>query len=256
MTRTLVIIPTYNEALNIEALVTKVVGLPSNVDVLVVDDGSPDGTGAIVQELGSRYPSRVHILRRNEKGGRGAAVLAGIRRGLDDERYVRFAEMDADLSHLPDELPALLDAAEAADVVIGSRYGAGSAIVGWSRRRKAWSRASNSLLGAVLNLPTADYTNGFRVYSRRAARHLVAADLGESGYIALSEWACALHDAGMSFVDVPTTFVNRRYGASKMGVGEATSALRALLRLRRRRRGASGRLAASATPPGRGDGLS
>lgn len=235
MTRSLVVIPTYNEALNIEQLAARLLALDDEIDVLIADDGSPDGTGALADELAARHPGRVRVLHRTEKSGRGAAVLAGIRAGLLDERYERLVEMDADLSHLPDELPALLEASEAADLVIGSRYASGSRIVGWSWRRRLWSRAANVLLRAVLQLPTSDYTNGFRVYRRRAAATLASADLRERGYIALSEWACIVHAAGMTFADVPTTFVNRRQGASKMGGGEAISALRALRRLRRRR---------------------
>ena len=232
MSRSLVVIPTYNEALNIEQLVTELLALDDRIDVLVADDASPDGTGALVEGLGKRHPGRVAVLHRSEKGGRGAAVLAGLKQGLADERYTRLVEMDADLSHLPEELPDLLAASEHADLVIGSRYGRGSQIIGWSRRRKIWSRMSNLLLRGVLRLPTRDYTNGFRVYSRPAASVLATADLRERGYISLSEWAWVLHHAGMRFADVPTTFVNRRQGVSKMGTGEAVAALRALLRLR------------------------
>ena len=235
MSRSLVVIPTYNEALNIEQLVTELLALDERIDVLVADDASPDGTGALVEGLSERHPGRVGVLHRSEKGGRGAAVLAGLKQGLSDERYSRLIEMDADLSHLPEELPALLAASEGADLVIGSRYGRGSKIIGWSRRRKIWSRMSNLLLRGVLRLPTRDYTNGFRVYSRPAASILTTADLRERGYISLTEWAWVLHHAGMRFADVPTTFVNRRQGISKMGTGEAVAALRALLRLRGRR---------------------
>ena len=236
MTRSLVVIPTYNEALNIEQLVTELLALDESIDVLVADDASPDGTGALVEGLATRYRGRVAVLHRTAKGGRGAAVLAGLKPGLADARATRRVAMDADLSHLPAELPALLAASESADLVIGSRYGRGSQIIGWSRRRKAWSRMSNLLLRSVLRLPTRDYTNGFRVYSRPAASVLASADLRERGYISLSEWAWVLHHAGMRFADVPTTFVNRRQGVSKMGTGEAVAALRALLRLRGTRR--------------------
>ena len=232
MSRSLVVIPTYNEALNIEQLVTELLELDNAIDVLVADDASPDGTGALVERLGDRHPGRVAVLNRSAKGGRGAAVLAGLKHGLADDRYSRLVEMDADLSHLPAELPSLLAASEHADLVIGSRYGQGSRIIGWSRKRKLWSRVSNWLLRTVLRLPTRDYTNGFRIYSRRAARILASADLRERGYISLSEWAWVLHHAGMRFADVPTTFINRRHGISKMGTGEAASALRALMRLR------------------------
>lgn len=232
MSRTLVVIPTYNEALNIDKLVNQLIGLRDDLDVLVVDDASPDGTADLVEAVGERHPGRTAVLRRAGKAGRGAAVLAGLRSGLANERYGRLVEMDADLSHLPSQLPDLLAASEEADLVIGSRYATGARIEGWSRRRRVWSRLSNLLLRAVLRLPTSDYTNGFRVYSRRAAATLAGADLRERGYISLTEWAWVLHHAGMRFADVPTTFVNRRHGASKMGAGEAISALRALLRLR------------------------
>ncbi|MDQ3690382.1 MAG: polyprenol monophosphomannose synthase [Chloroflexota bacterium] len=232
MSRSLVVIPTYNEALNIEQLVTELLAVDEGIDILVADDASPDGTGALVEGLGARHPGRVSVLHRSGKGGRGAAVLAGLKQGLADERYARLVEMDADLSHLPEELPSLLAASENADLVIGSRYGQGSRIIGWSRKRKLWSRMSNRLLRTVLRLPTRDYTNGFRVYSRPAASVLATAELRERGYISLSEWAWVLHHAGMRFADVPTTFVNRRQGVSKMGTGEALSALRALVRLR------------------------
>lgn len=231
--RPLVIIPTFNEALNIEQLIGRLLVVEPAVDVLVADDASPDGTGALVERLAHEHPGRVSLLHRDAKGGRGAAVLAGLRRGALDERYDRFVEMDADLSHLPEELPTLLEASASADVVVGSRYGRASRIVGWSRRRKVWSRMANRLINTVLRLPIGDYTNGYRVYSRDAVEHLLAADLRERGYISLSEWACVLHRSGMTFVDVPTTFVNRRLGVSKMSAGEATEALRALLRMRR-----------------------
>jgi dolichol-phosphate mannosyltransferase len=231
--RPLIVIPTFNEALNIEQLIAKLLALEPAVNVLVADDASPDGTGVLVDRLAHEHPDRVFALHRDAKGGRGAAVLAGLAQGALDDRYDRFVEMDADLSHLPEELPALLAASESADVVVGSRYGHGSRILGWSRRRKLWSRMSNRIINTVLRLPIGDYTNGYRVYKRSAVEHLLAADLRERGYISLSEWACVLHRSGMTFVDVPTTFVNRRLGVSKMSAGEATEALRALLRMRR-----------------------
>jgi glycosyltransferase involved in cell wall biosynthesis len=140
--------------------------------------------------------------------------------------------MDADLSHLPEELPRLLVASAHADVVIGSRYREGGAIRGWSRKRRVWSHLSNSLIDLVLRLPITDYTNGYRLYDRRAVEVLLRTDLKERGYISLSEWAWVLHGAGLTFADVPITFVNRRLGTSKMSAREAIGALRALMRLR------------------------
>lgn len=230
--RTLVVIPTFNEALNIETLVTRLLAEGEEIDVLVADDASPDGTGEIADRLAAAHPGRVRALHRQGKGGRGAAVLAGFREGSLDGRHDRFVEMDADLSHLPEELGRLLAAAENADVVIGSRYRPGGSISGWSRKRKVWSHMSNSLIDHVLRLPISDYTNGYRLYDRRAVEALLHADLKERGYISLSEWAWVLHRSGMTFADVPITFINRRHGTSKMSAGEALGALRALVRMR------------------------
>lgn len=231
--RTLIVIPTYNEALNLEQLVERLLALDPDLDVCVVDDASPDGTGDLAEELGRRHPGRVSAVHRTAKAGRGAAVLAGLRQGAADGRYGRFVEMDADISHLPEELPRLLTAADRADVVIGSRYAHGSRIEGWPLRRRVMSKLSNRLIDTLLDLPIGDYTNGYRVYSRPAVELLLGAPLRERGYISLSEWACVLHRGGMSFTDVPTTFVNRRLGVSKMSAAEAKEALRALVRLRR-----------------------
>jgi len=229
---TVVVIPTFNEAENVADLVGQLLALEPTVDVIVVDDGSPDGTGAIADELARSRPNRVAVLHRTGKGGRGTAVLAGLRQGISGD-YSLFVEMDADLSHLPEQLPSLLEAATGADVVIGSRYIPHGEIHGWSRKRKAWSKVSNLVIDTVLRLPISDYTNGYRVYSRKAVSELLSSDLKERGYISLSEWACVLHRAGMRFADVPITFVNRRQGISKMSAGEALEALRALSRMRR-----------------------
>lgn len=233
--RLLVIVPTYNEALNVDALIGRILAAGDELDVLVVDDNSPDGTGQRVEELALRHPGRVSLLRRGAKSGRGGAVLAGLAEGWA-RGYSGFVEMDADLSHQPEELPVLRRAAVAADVVVGSRYVPGGAIHGWRRRRHIWSRMSNGLIGAVLRLPIRDYTNGYRLYGRRAAEVLLRAPLRERGYIALSESAYVLHRAGLRFSEVPTRFVNRQFGESNMGAAEAVGALRALLRIKSRHR--------------------
>lgn len=234
MNTALVVIPTYNEAPNIQSLVEELLKVPS-VDILVADDRSPDGTADIVNALHGQHGDRVGLVSQDRKGGRGAAVLGGFRVGISRGMYELFVEMDADHSHLPYELPTLLSAAQGADVVIGSRYLPGGTIVGWSWQRRAWSKMSNQLINAFLHLPVTDYTNGFRVYSRQAVETLLATTLLERGYISLSEWAEVLHSEGHTFANVPTTFINRRYGKSKMSVSEAVGALRGLIRLRRRR---------------------
>ena len=121
-----------------------------------------------------------------------------------------------------------------ADMVVGSRYLEGARIEGWSWRRRAWSRMSNRLIRAALGVPLSDFTNGYRMYSPRAVRLLASAPLRETGYISLSEWAYALHRAGLSVAEVPTVFINRRLGTSNMSAGEALDALRGLIRMKRR----------------------
>lgn len=232
----LVIIPTYNEALNLPHLVPRLLAVAPDSNVLVVDDGSPDGTAGVARELGAQYNGHVDVLERSAKAGRGGAVLAGLKHGLALGAYDCYLEIDADLSHQPEELPRFLEAAAGgADVVVGSRYLVGARIEGWSWRRKVWSRLSNRLIRAVLGVPLSDFTNGYRLYSRRAVEHLVSAPLRESGYISLSESAYALHIAGMRMAEVPTVFINRRYGTSNMSIAEALNAFRGLIRMKRRR---------------------
>jgi dolichol-phosphate mannosyltransferase len=242
MTRLLVVLPTYNEALNLPLLVPRILAAVPDADVLVVDDGSPDGTAAVAERLAEQARERVSVLLRTRKSGRGSAVLAGFRRGLADKRYTFFCEMDADLSHQPEEiLPMLFRATAGADLVIGSRYVPGAPrIEGWSARRRAWSHASNRLMKFVLRLPMTDYTNGFRVYSRNAVQRLAVEDLRETGFVSLSEWAFVLHRAGMPIAETPSRFINRRLGRSNMSAAEAIGAARALVRLSRNRAGRRG----------------
>ena len=230
--RVLVVIPTFNEAENIPLLVPLVLAQGLEVDVMVVDDGSPDGTGQIADDLAATLQPRVGVVHRSSKSGRGGAVMAGFRAALPDPRYAHFAEMDADLSHQPEELPALLAASSGADMVVGSRYIPGGRIEGWSSRRRVWSRSSNRIIRWVLGAPMTDFTNGYRLYSRRAVELLAAAPLRETGYITLSEWAFAIHRAGLPIREVPTVFINRRFGKSNMTASEAIGAIRALVRMR------------------------
>lgn len=230
--RGIMVIPTYNEAENIPRLLPRLLEVTDAVDVLVVDDASPDGTGAIVKGIQLALGRRVQVIHRKAKSGRGGAVMTGFRRALEDPSYQWFGEMDADLSHRPEELNRMLTALAEADVIVGARYLPGGRIEGWSWRRRAWSRMSNSIIRFVLQVPISDYTNGYRLYSRMAAETLARAPLRETGYIALSEWIYELHRAGMVIRDVPTVFINRRYGKSNMSAAEAVGALRALLRLR------------------------
>jgi dolichol-phosphate mannosyltransferase len=227
----LVVIPTYNERDNVGALCEELLSRPERPDVLVVDDNSPDGTAAKAEEVARRYPGRLHVLRREGKGGRGGAVLAGFAWGSGGG-YDYFFEMDADYSHRPRELPLFLEAAEGADVVVGSRYLPASRIVNWPRARRFFSKLANSYARFFLRIPITDYTNGYRCYSRAAVEALDAGAVDASGYVVLSEVAYQLYRRGFRFADVPTEFVNRRRGESNLSPSEIISAFVGVLRLR------------------------
>jgi dolichol-phosphate mannosyltransferase len=209
-----VVIPTYNEAENIGLLIPKILAHP-RLRVLVVDDGSPDGTGALVGELAAAEP-RVGLLSRAGKQGLGSAYIAGFRRALAEGAEFIF-EMDADFSHDPRYLPELLAAAEAgADLVIGSRYVRGGGTTDWGLARRFISRGGNIYAGIILGLPVADATGGFRCYRRRA---LAGVDLGKvrsNGYAFQIEMAYRTLKAGFRIAEVPIIFPDRRVGQSKM----------------------------------------
>ncbi|MGC4807854.1 polyprenol monophosphomannose synthase [Micromonospora sp. DT233] len=212
--RVLVVIPTYDEADNVASIVGRVRAAAPQVDVLVADDNSPDGTGVVADALAAA-DARVHVLHRPGKQGLGAAYLAGF--GWARERgYDAVVEMDADGSHAPEDLPRLLVAAGDADVVIGSRWCRGASVVDWPWRRLLLSRCGNLYARLALGVPVADATGGFRVY-RLAA--LDAVDLGSvcsQGYSFQVELSRLAHRAGARIVEVPITFAQRQRGASKM----------------------------------------
>lgn len=228
MLKTCVIIPTYNEEENIGNLVRALLTLPLGLDVLVVDDGN-DKTTEIVTAISQTDP-RVSVLRRGEKGGRGSAVMAGLRHCLE-KGYERFVEMDADFSHDPKELESLLAVSAPRVVVIGSRYLPTSRIIGWPWKRTIFSKAANLFARPWLRIPIHDFTNGYRVYDREAAALLVTAPIKSKGYIVLSEIAYLLKKHGFRFVEVPTVFVNRTRGASNFNLSEIQDALFGILRI-------------------------
>ncbi|MGW1060169.1 polyprenol monophosphomannose synthase [Micromonospora rubida] len=212
--RVLVVIPTYNEADNVSPIVARVRAAAPDVDVLIADDNSPDGTGAVADAIAAT-DARVRVLHRPGKQGLGAAYLAGF--GWARERgYDAVVEMDADGSHAPEDLPRLLAAAGDADVVIGSRWCRGAKVVDWPLRRLLLSRCGNLYARVALGMPVADATGGYRVY-RLAA--LDAVDLGSvcsQGYSFQVELSRLAHRAGARIVEVPITFAERERGASKM----------------------------------------
>jgi dolichol-phosphate mannosyltransferase len=212
--RALVVIPTYNEAESVVEVLDRVLAADQRVDVLVVDDGSPDGTAKLVLGRGEGEP-RVQLLERPGKQGLGAAYRAGFAWGLE-RGYDALVEMDADLSHPPDRLPALLDGLASADLVIGSRYVPGGRTVNWSRLREAISRGGNAYVRLALRLPIHDCTAGYRAYRREVLEALPMAAVRSNGYCFQVEMAHRTWQEGFSVVEVPITFTERASGVSKM----------------------------------------
>ena len=213
--RALVIIPTYNELENLPLIIGRVHAARPDVHVLVVDDGSPDGTGQLADELALADPDRVHVMHRGAKDGLGAAYLAGFGWGLG-RGYAVLVEMDADGSHRPVDLPRLIEAARDADVVIGSRWVPGGEVVNWPQRRKALSLGANAYTRALLGMPVRDATAGFRLYRARALDIIGLHDVASQGYCFQVDLTWRAIRAGLRVVEVPITFVERRHGASKM----------------------------------------
>jgi dolichol-phosphate mannosyltransferase len=212
--KTLVITPTYNEAESIAELVAQVLAADRRVDVLVVDDGSPDGTAGIVDKAMATQP-RLHLLERSAKDGLGAAYRAGFAWGLE-RGYDALVEIDADFSHPPDRLPALLEALEWADVAIGSRYVPGGGTLGWSPVRKAISRFGNAYVRLVIGLPVKDATAGYRAFRGQVLRALAVESSESNGYCFQIEMAHRAWQAGFRIAEVPITFTERVAGTSKM----------------------------------------
>jgi dolichol-phosphate mannosyltransferase len=210
----LVVIPTYQERENIEAIVERVFAAAPEAHVLVVDDGSPDGTGKIADEMAGN-DERAHVLHRTEKAGLGAAYIAGFDWGLD-RGYDVLVEMDADGSHAPEQLPRLLRALDHADVVLGSRWIPGGAVVNWPRSRHLISRGGNLYVRMALGLGLRDATGGYRAYRRDAIEALGYADVASQGYCFQVDLARRAVAGGLRVVEVPITFVERERGESKM----------------------------------------
>jgi dolichol-phosphate mannosyltransferase len=220
--RTLIVVPTYNEAENLASIVRRLrVAVPA-AEVLVVDDASPDGTGALADRLAAADDA-VHVLHRPGKDGLGGAYTAGF--GWARERgFDAVVEMDADGSHAPEELHRLLEAARHADVVLGSRWVRGARVVNWPWHRLLLSRLGNLYTRVALGLRVSDATGGFRVYRLPVLDTLDVPSVASQGYSFQVELAWRAHQAGLRVVEVPITFAERERGASKMSpaiIGEA-----------------------------------
>jgi dolichol-phosphate mannosyltransferase len=221
--RVLVVIPTYDERDNLAMVVGRLRTAVPAADVLVVDDASPDGTGALADGLSAADP-QVHVLHRSAKQGLGPAYLAGFAWGLARD-YDAIVEMDADGSHAPEQLPGLLGALSDADLVLGSRWVAGGAVLDWPRRREVLSRGGNAYTRLLLGLPVRDATGGFRVYRRRVLEGIDLADVASAGYCFQVDLLWRAWRAGFRVVEVPITFVERVAGVSKMDRNVVAEAL-------------------------------
>jgi dolichol-phosphate mannosyltransferase len=212
----LVVIPTFNESENIERVLHKVRGALPDATVLVVDDGSPDGTADMAEKLGGEI-GNIEVLRRTEKAGLGSAYRAGFRWGLD-RGYDACVEMDADLSHDPDALPGLVAPLEQGDVelVIGSRYVPGGSIPKWAWHRRLVSRGGNVYASVLLGFGITDSTSGFRVYAATVLRRITLDTIRAEGYGFQIEMTYRAKRAGAAIVEVPIRFVDRTEGESKM----------------------------------------
>lgn len=237
--------PTYNERENLPALVTAIQATPAQIQIIVVDDNSPDGTGALAEELAQRYP--VEVIHRPGKLGLGTAYAAGFAHALAHGAE-RILTMDADFSHDPGYLPALLAASQQYDLVIGSRYVRGGGVRNWGPERKLLSWGANALAKALLGLHARDCTAGFRCYQRRVLETVDPASIRANGYSYLIEMLYQCQRAGFTIGEVPIIFTDRRAGQSKISQNEIYRAGRTVARLALQRlRGAFRRRFASHT---------
>lgn len=233
--RKLVIIPTYNERENIAAMIERVLSSEEGFDLLIIDDGSPDGTADLVRERQPRHPGRLHLLERGGKLGLGTAYLAGFEWGLA-RGYDALCEMDCDFSHDPADLPRLFGAVAAgADVAVGSRYVCGVNVVNWPMSRLLTSYFGSRYVRFVTGLPVRDTTAGFVCYARRALERIDLARIGMKGYGFQIEMKYTAWRLGLRIEEVPIVFTERRRGSSKMSGGIVREALFGVVGLRLRR---------------------
>ena len=233
--RKLVIIPTYNEKENVSAMIDKVFSLEEAFELLIIDDGSPDGTAAIVRDRQRDFPGRLHLLERPGKQGLGTAYLLGFRWGLE-QGFDYLCEMDCDFSHNPDDLVRLCRAAaEGNDVVVGSRYVEGVNVVNWPMSRLLMSYFASMYVRLVTRMPVRDATEGFVCYSRRALETIDLDAVRMKGYGFQIEMKYSAWRLGMRIREVSIVFVERRDGVSKMSGGIFGEAFFGVLKLPFRR---------------------
>jgi dolichol-phosphate mannosyltransferase len=214
MNRTLVVVPTYNERENLPSLAQRLLALPVAVEMLVVDDNSPDGTGKIADDLAAKHPA-IHVLHRTEKNGLGRAYIAGFKWALE-RGYDFVFEMDGDFSHDPNDIPKFLEAAKSAELVLGSRYVNGIRIINWPLSRLMLSKGAATYVKVVTGMQVTDPTGGFKCFRRQALCAIDLDAIHSNGYSFQIEMTHKLWRQGLRVVEVPIIFTDRFQGHSKM----------------------------------------
>ncbi len=235
MVKALVTIPTYNEAENIDAIIRAVFALDKPYEILIVDDGSPDGTGDMVVALQTEFKERLHLIRRKGKNGLGTAYLTAFAWALERD-YTHVFEMDADFSHDPRDLPRLLHACtdEGGDLAVGSRYVKGVNVVNWPMSRVLLSYFASKYVRTVTGLPVADSTAGFKCYRREVLETLPLKNIRFVGYAFQIEMKFTAWKCGFTIKEVPVIFTDRKYGDSKMNRGIFTEAIFGVISMKMR----------------------
>lgn len=235
MGKALIIIPTYNEAENISGIIPRVLNIDPAYDVLVVDDGSPDGTGKIVKDMQNGFPGRIHLIERHGKSGLGTAYLAGFRYALERD-YAFILEMDADFSHDPNRIPDLIAACdqEAVGMAVGSRYVKGGGFRNWSKYRLILSYGASLYTRMITWMPVKDATAGFVAYKREVLALMDLDKIKFVGYAFQIEMKYYCHSLGYGIVEVPIVFVDRVMGTSKMNSSIITEAIFGVIQMRLR----------------------
>lgn len=233
--RKIVIIPTYNERENIENIIRKVFSLDGGYDILIIDDGSPDGTAAIVKRLQQEFPERLHMIERPGKLGLGTAYITGFKWSID-KGYDYTFEMDADFSHNPEDLPRLYQACkDGADLAIGSRYCDGISVINWPIGRIIMSYYASVYVRTILGMEVYDCTAGFKCYSNKVLRTIDLDKVEMKGYGFQIEMKYTTYKLGFKITEVPIIFVNRKAGTSKMSGGIFGEAFWGVIKLRFRK---------------------
>jgi glycosyltransferase involved in cell wall biosynthesis len=247
---TFVVVPTYNEADNLDELLTELLALPLSLGVVVVDDNSPDGTGPLADQWASRYPGRVYVVHRPGKLGLGTAYIAGFKKGLTELGATRLLTMDADFSHHPRFIPAMVAMSRDYHVVIGSRYAPGGGSRNCTWKRVLLSRTANAVARSLLGLTAHDATAGFRLYRREVLESIPLDRIFSSGYSFLVEMLFMCQRRGWQIGETPIVFEDRRKGKTKISRQEVFKAQYTVFRLffRRLRGGEPRRPAISVLP--------